>query len=298
MSQTITTAVFPVAGFGTRMLPATKSVPKEMLTVVDRPLVHYVVQEALNAGIKRFVFVTGRNKQCIEDYFDHIPELEDSLEAKQKLDLLEAVRSFPDAGEAIFLRQQKPLGLGHAVWCARHVIDAPFAVLLPDVILKDDGFLARMVQLHEKTKKNVVALQRVDPEHVFKYGIVGHKPTDNDEYEITSMVEKPSVGYAPSDMSLLGRYIFTPEIIDLLEHTQAGKGGEIQLTDAMQSLLLHQGFSGLDYRGKLFDCGSREGFIEANLDLAYDDPSLRTIIEQWVKDNMDIGSLFSQAKVA
>jgi UTP--glucose-1-phosphate uridylyltransferase len=264
-------AVFPVAGLGTRFLPATKAVPKEMLTVVDRPVIQHVVDEALDAGIEHFVFVTGRNKQVIEDHFDLHFELYETLRARSKtaqLDLLQTMQ--PKAGTTSFTRQGEPHGLGHAVWCARDIVgDEPFALLLPDMImLPGKGATRDMVQLYNETGGNIVAVEECKPEDAHKYGVVARGADAGAGFAITAMVEKPKPGTAPSNLIINGRYILHPEIFAILETQERGAGNEIQLTDAMLKLADGQKFYGFHYRGRTFDTGSPEGFVEANLAFA------------------------------
>lgn len=264
-------AVFPVAGLGTRFLPATKTIPKEMLTVVDRPVIQYVMDEARDAGIEHFIFVTGRNKTVIEDYFDVQFELYNTLAERGKNDQLDLLRETqPKPGQTSFTRQQVPLGLGHAVWCARELVgDEPFALLLPDMIMQSEkGCLKNMVELYQHTGSNIVAVQECDPEETHKYGVVGRGDEAHSGFEITGMVEKPPRGTAPSNLYINGRYILQPEIFPLLEAQERGAGGEIQLTDAMLKMMTEQDFYGFHYRGRTFDCGSREGFVEANVAFA------------------------------
>ncbi len=270
-------AVFPVAGLGTRFLPATKAVPKEMLTVVDRPVIQYVVDEARNAGIEHFVFVTGRNKAVIEDHFDIQVELEHSLRERGKreaLDILSAM--LPQAGQTSFTRQQEPLGLGHAVWCAREIVgNEPFALLLPDMIMQSDpGCMSDMVALYERTGGNIIATEEVAWEETHKYGIVVKGEQVEGGFRLEGMVEKPVRGTAPSNLFINGRYILQPEIFAILAGQQVGAGGEIQLTDAMLKLAESQKFFGYTFTGRTFDCGSREGFIKANVAFAMSDPEM------------------------
>ncbi|KQT85812.1 UTP--glucose-1-phosphate uridylyltransferase GalU [Aurantimonas sp. Leaf443] len=264
-------AVFPVAGLGTRFLPATKAIPKEMLTVVDRPVIQYVVDEAREAGIEHLIFVTGRNKGVIEDYFDIQYELQNTLAERGKtmeLTLLEDLQ--PRAGTASFTRQQAPLGLGHAVWCARDLVgNEPFAVLLPDMIMQaQKGCLAEMVELYEIAGGNVVSVEQCDPAETNKYGIVGKGETVGNGFKIEGMVEKPKPADAPSNFYISGRYILQPEIFQILEMQEKGAGNEIQLTDGMLKLAAQQSFSALPFSGRTFDCGTKEGFIEANVAFA------------------------------
>jgi UTP--glucose-1-phosphate uridylyltransferase len=264
-------AVFPVAGLGTRFLPATKAIPKEMLTVVDRPVIQYVVDEAREAGIEHFIFVTGRNKAVIEDHFDIQFELNHTLAQRGKDDQLSKLQRLqPMAGQTSFTRQQEPLGLGHAVWCARELVgDEPFALLLPDMIMQSEKSCTReMVELYERTGSNIIAVQECDPAEAHKYGIVGKGPDVHNGFRITEMVEKPKQGTAPSNLYINGRYILRPEIFKVLASQERGAGNEIQLTDAMLKLEKQQEFHGYHYRGRTFDCGSPEGFVEANVAFA------------------------------
>ena len=280
-------AVFPVAGLGTRFLPATKAVPKEMLTVVDRPVIQYVVEEAREAGIEHFIFVTGRNKAVIEDHFDIQFELNQTLAQRGKDDQLARLQRLqPLAGQTSFTRQQEPLGLGHAVWCARDIVgDEPFALLLPDMItLPDQGCMKSMVELYERTGANVIAVEECDPEEAHKYGIVGKGADFYTGFEITSMVEKPKRGTAPSNLYINGRYILQPEIFGILETQERGAGNEIQLTDGMLKLARSQKFHGFHYRGRTFDCGSPEGFVEANVAFALSRPDMRTKVVDMIED--------------
>jgi UTP--glucose-1-phosphate uridylyltransferase len=261
-------AVLPVAGLGTRFLPATKAVPKEMLNIVDRPMIQYIVDEALAAGIEHIVLVTGRNKHIIEDYFDIAYELNDTLTRRGKIEALATLqRMQPAAGATSFTRQQEPLGLGHAVWCARDIVgDEPFALLLPDMITHGETpCMKQMVELYNETGGNIVAVQACDPADAHKYGIVGRGAPAAGGFEISQMVEKPAKGTAPSNLYINGRYILQPEIFGLLSKQEKGAGGEIQLTDSMLTLSASQKFYGFEFKGETFDCGSKEGFIEANV---------------------------------
>jgi len=263
-------AVFPVAGLGTRVLPATKAMPKEMLTIVDKPLIQYVVDEAKEAGIEHFVFVTGRNKGVIEDHFDHMYELDATLAARGKkveMDIL--ARDQPQAGATSFTRQQAPLGLGHAVWCARDIVgDEPFAVVLPDeLVLNTPGCLAQMIEAANKLgeKANLIAVEAVPDDLTHQYGICGVGKRHGKTFEVDGMVEKPAKGTAPSNLSITGRYILQPEIFKILETQERGAGGEIQLTDAMIGLSKTQKFYGVEFDGERHDCGSKAGFLRANI---------------------------------
>lgn len=277
MAKRVRTAVFPVAGLGTRFLPATKAMPKEMLTVVDRPVIQYAVDEAREAGIEHLVFVTGRNKGVIEDHFDRQFELEATLEARGKLDALDELRrELPPAGQTSFTRQQEPLGLGHAVWCARDIVGRePFALLLPDMIFKSSpGVLKQMMETYEETGGNIIAVEEVDPAEVSSYGVVARGQGEDRNFRITGMVEKPKPEAAPSNLIISGRYILQPEIFSLLSEQTVGAGGEIQITDAMQQLMNSQPFTGVKYEGRSFDCGSKVGFLTANVVFALDRPDI------------------------
>ena len=285
----VRTAVFPVAGLGTRFLPASKSVPKEMLTIVDMPVIQYAVNEAKEAGIEHFVFVTGRNKHVIEDHFDVQPELIQTLESRNKTDMLAVLAKYqPEAGTTSFTRQQAPLGLGHAVWCARDIVgNEPFALLLPDMVMQaPKACLASMMEVYQETGGNIIAVEECDPKDVSSYGIVVPGKKIGAGFEIEGMVEKPSPADAPSNLMINGRYILQPEIFDLLSNQEKGAGGEIQITDAMLRLSDSQPFYGYTFTGKTFDCGSKEGFIAANVSFALsrDDtgPIVRKIIEEMI----------------
>jgi UTP--glucose-1-phosphate uridylyltransferase len=263
-------AIFPVAGLGTRFLPATKAMPKEMLPIVDRPLIQHVVDEARQAGIEHFIFVTGRNKSVIEDHFDRQFELELTLvERGKKADLALLSQDLPEPGTASFTRQQSPLGLGHAVWCARELVGhEPFALLLPDVLVQHPrGCLAQMIDAAAAldANANIIAVEEVPKERVHMYGVVGVGASKGKAFKITKMVEKPKAAEAPSNLTITGRYILQPEIFQILEKQSAGAGGEIQLTDAMLALSQKQPFYGLKFEGRSFDCGSKIGFLAANV---------------------------------
>ncbi|MDO9411747.1 MAG: UTP--glucose-1-phosphate uridylyltransferase GalU [Pseudolabrys sp.] len=272
-------AIFPVAGLGTRFLPATKAMPKEMQTVVDRPLIQLVVDEARQAGIEHCIFVTGRNKGVIEDHFDRQFELEVTLvERGKKADLKLLETDLPGAGDTSFTRQQSPLGLGHAVWCARDLVgNEPFAVILPDVLVKNPrGCLAQMIDaaIDLDANANIVAVEEVPMDRVHMYGIVGVGKQKGKAFEITQMVEKPKQSEAPSNLSITGRYILQPEIFDILGKQAAGAGGEIQLTDAMLELAKTQPFYSFEFEGRSYDCGSKIGFLSANVAYGLDRPDL------------------------
>ena len=272
-------AVFPVAGLGTRFLPATKAMPKEMLPVVDRPLIQHVVDEAREAGIEHFIFVTGRNKGVIEDHFDRQFELEMTLLERQKHKILEYInQDLPVPGSTSFTRQQEPLGLGHAVWCARELIGhEPFALLLPDVLVQhEQGCLAQMLEAARELppQANIVAVEEVPHDRVDQYGVVGIGARKGKMFAITGMVEKPPIDRAPSNLILTGRYILQPGILEILGTQARGAGGEIQLTDAMIQLARKQPFYGLQFDGRSFDCGSKIGFLAANVSYALARPDI------------------------
>jgi UTP--glucose-1-phosphate uridylyltransferase len=262
-------AIFPVAGLGTRFLPATKSIPKEMLTVVDKPLIQYAVDEAIEAGIDILIFVVGRGKQAIVDYFDRSPELEAELEAKGKLEALEIVRNvIPPHVKCFFVRQSHPLGLGHAVLCAAELVgNEPFAVLLPDDLIDGSpkGALAQMAETYRKTGKSVLAIEEVASSDVHRYGIIKPKQPEQYPIEIEGIVEKPKAEEAPSNWSVVGRYILTHQVMDALKTQAPGAGGEIQLTDAIARCIANNNFVGLPFQGRRFDCGNKRGFLEANI---------------------------------
>lgn len=270
-------AVFPVAGLGTRFLPATKVMPKEMLPINDRPLIQHVFEEAREAGIEEFLFVTGRYKEMLEEHFDFQPELEQTLQGRGKDDLLQKIReSEMPAGKLFLTRQPKPLGLGHAIWCAKKLVaDEPFAVLLPDdLILNQEGCLAQMMDLYNQTGGNVVAVKNVPREETSKYGIIDIQNDDGKKVTVKGVVEKPQPDKAPSTLSIIGRYILQPEVFDHLDAFETGAGNEIQLTDSLQKLIGRQAFHGLRFAGEHYDCGSRLGFIEANIAFALRDPEI------------------------
>lgn len=280
-------AIIPVAGNGTRFLPATKAMPKEMLTIVDRPVVQYALDEARQAGIEHIVFVTGRNKQAIQDHFDDAPELISSLARSGKdAQVSELEAMLPAAGTVSFTRQQAPLGLGHAVWCARDLIgDEPFALLLPDMICHGPrGCMAGLMDLYGSTGGNVVGVEQCAPEEASKYGIVGKGHTVPHGFAVTEMVEKPKQGEAPSNYFLNGRYILQPEIFGFLARQQRGAGNEIQLTDSMLELSQTQPFHAHPYAGRTFDCGSKQGFIEANVAFAFARPDIGGMVFESVRD--------------
>ena len=264
-------AIFPVAGLGTRFLPATKALPKEMLPVVDKPLVQYAVEEAYAAGVREMIFVTGRHKRAIEDHFDLTFELEDALEKANRSELLALVRAVkPDDMECVFVRQPKALGLGHAVLCARHLVgDHPFAVLLPDdLMIGTPPVLAQMVGQFEELQSSIIAVQEVPAEHTKRYGIVAGTPHGERLVDVSRIVEKPAPDVAPSRLGVAGRYVLTARVFEEIANQPRGVGGEIQLTDGIAGLLKHEKVFAYRYDGKRYDCGSKEGFLQANVELA------------------------------
>ncbi|MBV1901301.1 MAG: UTP--glucose-1-phosphate uridylyltransferase GalU [Kordiimonadaceae bacterium] len=286
MFKPIKKIILPVAGLGTRFLPATKAIPKEMLPVVDKPLIQYAIEEAVEAGIEEIILVTGRNKQVMEDHFDHAYELETILREKGKEDALKTARSMLlEEGRVSYVRQMRPRGLGHAIWCARHLINGnPFAVALPDDLIKGKpGTLKQMVGAYNKVGGNLVATMEVPREDTSKYGVVTPGDQNGDLIEVTGLVEKPHPEDAPSNEAVVGRYILQPEVMDHLARKQVGAGGEIQLTDAMEKLIGTQPFHAYKFSGERFDCGSKIGWLMANLTLASDDPELAKQIKERVK---------------
>ena len=271
-------AVFPVAGLGTRMLPATKVLPKEMLPVVDKPVIQYALEEAKASGIEEFIFVTGRGKSMLEDHFDRAYELFDNLAQKQKNAVLEELESWlPAAGAVVYTRQQQPLGLGHAVWCARHLVgNEPFAVgLVDDLILGGAPCFGELIAAHERTGGNVVATMEVPLDHTSRYGILATGRIDGRLIEATAMVEKPRPERAPSRYAVIGRYVLLPEVFEHLERHERGAGGEIQLTDAMARMLGRHPFHGCAFTGKRYDCGDKLGYLEAIVAAALHRPDLQ-----------------------
>jgi UTP--glucose-1-phosphate uridylyltransferase len=281
-------AVIPAAGLGTRFLPATKSTPKEMLPVVDKPAIQYVVEEAVAAGLTDILIITGRSKRAVEDHFDRNFELEHYLAEAGKDDVLKEVQFASDLADIHYVRQRDPLGLGHAVWVARHHVgDEPFAVLLADDIMVDEGRLLRsMLDIHDRYGRSAVALQEVAPEEISSYGCVEPSAIEGDVVEIRRMVEKPPVDEAPSNLAIIGRYVFTPAIFDMLGRIEPGRGGELQLTDAMQMLLEEQSVFGRICRGGRYDVGQKLDFLRANVELALDRSDLGPAFAEWLTGYM------------
>jgi UTP--glucose-1-phosphate uridylyltransferase len=283
-------AVFPVAGLGTRFLPATKAMPKEMLPVVDKPLIQYAVEEALKAGIQDIIFVTGKGKQAIEDHFDHYCELEHTLMARNKVTLLNEITTLiPESGTIVYTRQNEPLGLGHAIWCARHIVGRePFAILLADDLIKArTPVLSQMIERFNQLQCSMVCVEEVDRQATASYGILDADPPADQVTRIRGLVEKPDPQDAPSNLAIIGRYILTPEIFDILDAKEAGTGGEIQITDAMARLLKDQDIYGFTYKGTRFDCGTKVGFQMANLAFALERSSMRERLLPFVKQMIE-----------
>jgi UTP--glucose-1-phosphate uridylyltransferase len=287
MTKRVRKAVLPVAGLGTRVLPGAKTTPKNMLNVVDRPILSYIVEEARAAGIEHFVFIVGRGQGAIEDYFDASPEIEQALEAKGKTAILEDVRrDVPQPGQMSFIRQMAPLGLGHAVWCARDVIgDEPFAVMLPDMLMAaEPGALAQAVTAYEKVGGNIVVVEPAPEGEAHKYGIVALDGQDGRLNRMTGMVEKPAPGTEPSNLFISGRYILQPDIFEILQTQERGAGGEIQLTDGMANLMKIQDFHALEYEGTTYDCGDKIGLLRANIAFALRRPDLADAARAVIQD--------------
>jgi UTP--glucose-1-phosphate uridylyltransferase len=280
-------AVFPVAGMGTRFLPATKAMAKEMLPIVDKPLIQYAVEEAYDSGITEIIFVTGAGKKAIENHFDHSCELEHMLMARGKDSQLKEIHSLiPESGSIVYTRQNQPLGLGHAIWCARNVVgNEPFAVLLADDLIKaEKPVLKQMMEKFEELQASMVSVVEVDPKETSKYGIIDAEPMVDGVARLRGLVEKPPSDKAPSNLAIIGRYILTPEIFTILEGKHVGAGGEIQITDAMARLLETQAIYGYRYKGTRFDCGNKAGFQMANLAFSFDRPDLRERLLPFIKE--------------
>lgn len=286
-------AVFPVAGLGTRFLPATKSMPKEMLPVVDKPIIQYAVEEALDSGIEQIIFVTGKNKGVLEDHFDRCYELEETLRVKGKNKILKELdKVVPETGTIVYTRQQEPLGLGHAIWCARDIVgNEPFAVILADDLIQAKiPVLAQMLEKFEQLKTSMVAVIEVDPDETSKYGILDAEAAGDSMSLIKGLVEKPNPEEAPSNLAIIGRYILMPEIFGILGRKKTGAGGEIQITDAMEILLKQQPIYGYHFKGTRFDCGDKAGFQLANLAYAMEIPEIRSHLKPLIKSIIEQGN--------
>ena len=286
MPVNIRKAIFPVGGLGTRFLPATKSMPKEMLPIVDKPLIQYAVEEAIEAGIEEFIFVTGRGKSAIEDHFDHAYELQEMLEKRNETFALKVVKdSIPKPGQIAYTRQLEPLGLGHAIWCARNFIGSePVAVLLADdLILSEKGCLKQMIEAYDEIGGNMLAVMEVKNEQTSSYGIITPGAVENSLIEVLGLIEKPEPSKAPSNLAIIGRYILQPSIFDDLGRFEFGAGGEIQLTDSIAQQVGLETINGFKFNGRRFDCGNKVGFLEANIAYALNREDLRDPIQQFIK---------------
>ena len=282
----IKTAVIPAAGLGTRFLPATKAQPKEMLPIVDKPTIQYIIEEAVEAGIEDIIIITGRGKRAIEDHFDKSFELEHTLEKRGKDEMLKQVQNISDMVRIHYVRQKEPLGLGHAIHCAKvHVGNSPFAVLLADdMIVGDKPAIGQMMEMYEKHNGGILAVKKVSDDAVSSYGILDAEKESDDLYRVKDMVEKPAIEDAPSNLAVIGRYILTPEIFDILEDLPPGKGGEIQLTDAIKILNQRRQVYGYVYQGKRYDIGNKEGFLEATVEMALRRPELKDKFSKYLKE--------------
>lgn len=293
MKHRVTKAIFPVAGMGTRFLPATKSIPKEIMTLVDQPLIQYAIDEARAAGITEFIFVTSRGKSALEDYFDGAPQLETTLQRKGKTALLDALkRTDMESGAIAYVRQREALGLGHAVWCARRLIgDEPFAVLLPDdVIAADKPCLQQMIEAYAETGGNMVAAMEVPHDKISSYGVLDLKEDMGSIVSVNGMVEKPKAEDAPSNLAVIGRYILTPKVLENLNEMKIGAGGEVQLTDAIDQEINGEGVFGYRFRGERYDCGSKAGFLQATVAFGMEREELRQEFSQFLQEFVSVRS--------
>ncbi|MGG0249784.1 UTP--glucose-1-phosphate uridylyltransferase GalU [Peribacillus frigoritolerans] len=287
----ITKAIIPAAGLGTRFLPATKAMPKEMLPIVDKPTIQYIVEEAVASGIEDIIIVTGKGKRAIEDHFDYAPELEQNLMEKGKVELLNKVQYSTNLANIHYIRQKEPKGLGHAVWCARKFIgDEPFAVLLgDDIVQSETPCLKQLMNQFEETNNSIIGVQTVPKEETNRYGIIDPAFQDGRLYQVENFVEKPALGTAPSNLAIMGRYILTPEIFSMLDHQEAGAGGEIQLTDAIQQLNQIQQVFAYDFEGKRYDVGEKFGFVKTTIEFALQNEDIRDEIIAYLKEKVLIG---------
>ncbi|WP_404455309.1 UTP--glucose-1-phosphate uridylyltransferase GalU [Oceanobacillus kapialis] len=291
--RTVKKAIIPAAGLGTRFLPATKAMPKEMLPIVDKPTIQYIVEEAIESGIEDIIIVTGKGKRAIEDHFDHNFELEDNLIKKEKFELLEKV-NHASSVDIHYIRQKDPKGLGHAVWCARKFIgNEPFAVLLGDDIVRaETPGLKQLIQQYEETQQSIVGVQQVPGSETHRYGIVDPSTIEGRRYQVSNFVEKPKQGSAPSNLAIMGRYVFTPEIFDFLDMQQIGAGGEIQLTDAIQMLNELQKVYAYDFEGKRYDVGEKLGFVKTNIEMALKNDEIKDELFAYLKEKIESGITF------
>ncbi|MFD1173218.1 UTP--glucose-1-phosphate uridylyltransferase GalU [Oceanobacillus picturae] len=290
--KTVKKAIIPAAGLGTRFLPATKAMPKEMLPIVDKPTIQYIVEEAIESGIEDIIIVTGKGKRAIEDHFDHNFELEDNLVKKEKFDLLEKVNHASNV-DIHYIRQKDPKGLGHAVWCARKFIgNDPFAVLLGDDIVRaETPGLRQLIQQYEETQRSIVGVQQVPDSETHRYGIVDPSTIEGRRYQVNNFVEKPEQGTAPSNLAIMGRYVFTPEIFDFLDKQQIGAGGEIQLTDAIQMLNELQNVYAYDFEGMRYDVGEKLGFVKTNIEMALQNDEIKDELFAYLKEKIKADTL-------
>lgn len=281
--KTVKKAIIPAAGLGTRFLPVTKAMPKEMLPIVDKPTIQYIIEEAIESGIEDIIIVTGKGKRSIEDHFDHNYELEDNLMKKEKWDLLDKVKATTEV-ELHYIRQKEPKGLGHAVWCARKFIgDEPFAVLLgDDIVQAETPGLRQLIEQFEETQSSVVGVQQVPEDETYRYGIVDPSTIEGRRYQVNNFVEKPKLGTAPSNLAIMGRYVFTPEIFNHLDKQQIGAGGEIQLTDAIQMLNQEQSVYAYDFQGKRYDVGEKMGFLKTTIDFALQNEEMKDELYEYL----------------
>ncbi len=279
-------AIIPAAGLGTRFLPATKAMPKEMLPIVDKPTIQYIVEEAVASGIEDIIIVTGKTKRAIEDHFDNMPELEQNLKEKGKLDLLEKVQYSSNLANIHYIRQKEPKGLGHAVWCARNFIgDEPFAVLLgDDIVQSETPCLKQLIEQYEQTFSSIIGVQHVPEDETHRYGIVDPLTQEGRRYQVNNFVEKPAKGTAPSNLAIMGRYILTPEIFHFLDKQEVGAGGEIQLTDAIQQLNQIQRVFAYDFEGQRYDVGEKIGFVKTTVEFALKDEELKQQVLEFLED--------------
>ncbi|GAM12013.1 UTP--glucose-1-phosphate uridylyltransferase GalU [Mesobacillus selenatarsenatis] len=281
-------AIIPAAGLGTRFLPATKAQPKEMLPIVDTPTIQYIIEEAVSSGIEDILIVTGRGKRAIEDHFDKAMELEESLAAKGKFEELEKIKQISNLADIHYIRQKEPMGLGHAIWCARKFIgNDPFAVMLgDDIVVSETPCLKQLIDQFEEKNASIIGVQEVEENDISKYGVIDpiSKETDGDLYKIRNLVEKPAKEEAPSNLAIMGRYVLTPEILDILENTEPGRGNEIQLTDALQALTEKQDMYGYLFSGRRYDIGDKYGFVQATVEFALMRDDLKDPLKNWLKE--------------
>jgi UTP--glucose-1-phosphate uridylyltransferase len=290
MMKKVKKAIIPAAGLGTRFLPATKAMPKEMLPIVDKPTIQYIVEEAIASGIEDIIIVTGKGKRAIEDHFDHASELERNLEEKGKMELLEKVQHSSNLANIHYIRQKEPKGLGHAVWCARNFIgNEPFAILLgDDIVVSETPCVKQLINQYEETGYSVIGVQTVEHNQTHRYGIIDPVTIEGRRYQVNNFVEKPALGTAPSNLAIMGRYLLTPEIFDLLENQETGAGGEIQLTDAIQKLNETQRVYAYDFEGKRYDVGEKIGFVKTTLDFALEHEELRDSILEYMETLLEV----------